>query len=853
MGSIQWQTPLADFVDPTKLPNLAADNGEVAFAAGVASASYEPHFLASYTKILSVLATEKIIKQQLERLRVNLDIQLATMPDGWKNIEANKRIFFHSSAIIKKFLSGPGKTLSGEKRSAWQKCQTHLSAWQGAYSSSPNELIAAISVDSILFSQKGPISIEEALKYVKQSGNNYPETLPDIVRWYMLEIRQKYRNDITIKAEQVSCARCGGFYEKGRSCPQCQRAEMLIDEARKALLAKRWKEAEGKANEVFLIWTNNTEASDIIEKARKGAEIEQRQAKEAAEREAKLKREEAEAREAERKRREAEAEQRRLAREAARSAAKKRYEEALLSRDWGEAERIARERVNLDDGTIEQWQAEIKKQKDKHRQYLEKECKNALEVFDKILPVNLEEADACLVKIEKNLIALEREFTNSTIVNLTRNGIETRRTKLAKERNSRLIDNLRGVENLKAVGSKDGQPIVALSWSPAPGGTKADKWRILRREKNNADHNIRRLADVDSPSFTDKESGLKIGVEYEYGIVPLVEVEFTPGRKELKANEKLEANWSPATICLAQLPIDVLKGKGEGIDGGNGVVSLWWSFPLSIDGITSKKVTLTRTDGVILDKDVSGYEGRFEDENVHVGYSYSYILRAQLNGYDMGSSKLDVSVERITMPPKVSDFSLSRQSGSLLVRWKWPAGLDACLWGVSKSKANTPEELPRTARRMVSREIFDREGGVKPVVPANGETCWITVFGERTLGKHELFSQGEGIPISETILEYYIENHPKGLFSKRKPAWLIINSSSGYIPEIEIRAGKNRSEVLSRHGGRVAFLIPQASGQSVKRIALADNVHSGEFIHAYLVRPDMENCKLNHPSDFEVK
>jgi len=865
MTTVQWQTPLVDFVDPTKLPSLAADNGEVEFAANVASASSMSNFVTAYAKILDVISEDAKISQHLVREKLNLTLQLLKKSDGWKNVDANSRIFKSISVYIKSFLSNGGRSnLTSEKRMAWQKCQTHFSAWQGAYSSSPQELIAAIEVDAVLFSQKGPISVEAAIDYVKKHGIAASNILPEIVEWYLTVIRSTHRKDIILEIKQVLCPRCGSKHAEGATCSHCSRAETLLKDAQAALAAKRWPDAIDKANEIFLIWNNCSEANDIIEKARMGEERERKQKEAEEERkrlaleaERKRKAEEEErkrlALEAEQRRRAEEAERKRKERETAIAAAKKRYDDAILYRNWALAEQIAQERSALGDGTIVGWQSDIRACQKKRREMLEDECKKALEKFDGIFSEKPEEAQDILLVVAKNLSALEAEFKDSIVVNTTRKGITTRREKLKKEENNRRIGELHNIEGLKAAGTQDGIPMVTLSWTPAASGTKADKWRVLRRERGNNASRQEKIAEVASPSFIDKDASLKIGVEYEYGILPLVEVEIAPNRKELKANDKMEPVWSSAVVCLIRLPADVLKGKGEGIDKVGGIVSLWWKLPPGIPENIPRKITISRSDGGLGERDVTAKEGHFDDVEVIVGHTYEYRLRVFLNGHDIGTSLHEITVEKVTLPPKVSDFSLRRQGGSLVVRWKWPEGLDACLWGVSECKANSPEELPRTSRRMVSRDIYEREGGVRPIVLPGGRSCWITVFGERAFGEREIFSSGEGFPISETVLNYSIENHPGSLFSKRKPAWLVIHSSTGYIPELEIRAGKNRSEVHSRHGGRLALSTGQETGKNEKRIVLDGVVAPGEFVQLYLVRPEVVNCKLIHPYEFEVK
>ena len=530
--------------------------------------------------------------------------------------------------------------------------------------------------------------------------------------------------------------------------------------------------------------------------------------------------------------------------------AKRRYEDAILAGAWSEAERVSQERVELGDGSVEQYRKEIGEARKHRRDALEKSCRDALSAFDKNFPDKIDAASAALDSAAKAAEALEREARTSSVLVSTRRGIKSGQAKIAERMRELAISGLLQVESLKAVGSTEGSPVVVVTWRPASSGTKAAKWQIRRREKGG---DAKMLGTpVDSLSFRDETA--KLGIEYEYGVMPMAEVEPEPGKKVFKVNDKAEM-WSTPAVCLAPLPKEAFTGNGQGMDGVGGIATLQWRMPEGLPANVPHRFLLSRGDGKFTNKDVSSFNCVFEDSDVSVGSTLVYTLSFELCGRDMGTAHANVVIKKVQPPSPVGKFSFRHSAqGAVLVRWDWPEGLDSCLWGVSEHEAAKPGDIARIAQRRVSKAVFDEKGGVSPVVPPNGAPCWLTVFGIRTFGDREFFSAGRSIPLRETVLEYVVETHPGGVFSKRKPAMIVMRSSTGYFPDMEIRAGKTRAEVLSRRGGRIVDRIAQeSSSATLKRIVLDGKVPLGEFVRVYLVHADTENCKLNHPSEFEVR
>ncbi|MBQ7179181.1 MAG: caspase family protein, partial [Victivallales bacterium] len=210
--------------------------------------------------------------------------------------------------------------------------------------------------------------------------------------------------------------------------------------------------------------------------------------------------------------------------------ANRRYEKAILAYDWNEAREAAQQLVLLDVGSMEQWNDKINYCIRQRRFMLEINCKDASDEFDKVFPSDIKAARIALDNMEKNWQLLVAEYNSTPTANSIREGLEKRKSKLATAENNQIVYELRAVEALNAEGSMDGRPMIKLSWSPAEDGVQATKWLILRREKG-VSPNVKELATVGTYTFTDDDENLKVGIEYEYGVIPIMEIE-TAGGKE---------------------------------------------------------------------------------------------------------------------------------------------------------------------------------------------------------------------------------------------------------------------------------------------------------------------------------
>lgn len=881
MSIEKWQTPLNEIADPFGMRKLAEDTAEVAFAEQLAAVASAPDFSEAYKIVLLSLSNASKFRESEEA-----DFLLGAGDAAIIDSERNIRLL---NAGVDYCRGRNNAAKDSSKKNAWQKCQTHLSNWSQAFSSSSESLAAALFVDKILHNTKGAISVDDALAAVRKVGLASFEPLPEIVRWYLFNIRKKYRKDIDILAPQVECPKCHGKHDDGAECPRCRETEAALEAAKKALGAKNWKKAWGAADIVLGVWRDNPDAKIIrdtavreIETERAAAEVERKHRAdlaaalrtandsigaalkagnlELAEEKFKAAKDlagfdvakwQAEIERARRAAAERKAEEEeRERKEAEVAAAREAFYAALQAGEWEKATSHGRDLARLlGNEASSEFSKKIDESKKNRRGILESACKKTLASFDAAFPSHPDEAAAAINSAKSAVQALRKEFPLSPEVGKTASGIQGRQKKLDLRRQELLVENLLPARNLTANGSSGGHPKIDVKWEKPSGGTPAAKWRVLRREKG-ATGPAKKLDEVSSPPYTDNGSVFKIGigVEYEYAVIPLAEI----APEQFKANDKAKEIWSDPAVCLVKLAEDALDGKGEGMEGVGGSVSLTWTLPQDL-GQGPRKILLSREDGKFRDKDVTDFNGSFEDAEVSVGTSYEYMLRVLLNGRDIGTSRKNVTVSKVQPPPMIAGVSFARQAGALLVKWEWPADLDTCVWGVTTGKVSRAEEIPKIALNHVARNIYEKNGGVMPIVPANGLPRWFSVFGVRSFGEREFYSPGQSVPIAETILSYAVENHPGGLFSRRQPSWLVISSSTGYVPEIELRLGRTKGEVLSRNGGRSAGIFDFNSLHGSMRINLDGKAAPGEFVRIYLVRPNSENCKLVHPKEFEVK
>ena len=542
------------------------------------------------------------------------------------------------------------------------------------------------------------------------------------------------------------------------------------------------------------------------------------------------------------------------------SEANRRYEEAIRANDWNEARRAAAQLVQLDSGSMEQWNDKINYHIKQRRFTLEINCKMASDEFDKVFPTDIKAARVALDDMEYNWQLLLAEYNSTPTVNSIREGLEKRKSKLAAEESNQIVDELRAAEALKAEGSRDGKPVITLSWSPAEEGAQATKWLILRREKG-VSPNVKELATVGTYTFIDNDENLKVGIEYEYGVIPVTEIE-TAGGKESRQNEKA-ISWSESVVCLASLSMDALNGNTEG-DSNNCGVSLSWTLPYGLDSnCTNMKLTLTRDGGCAVD--ATKLNGHWEDRNVILGKEYAYSLALELFGRPMGSVSKRIAVRQsLLAPPPVENLSLQRSaSGALEASWTWPTNLEACIWGTAGQQPINMNDLALSRRYKLLRPANGRSVVTLPQTD-EGEQ-WLAVFGVRGRSGSEVSSAPRTLNISKTSLRYYIAVEEENLFTfllrllglrRRAKTQLILEASSKQlIPHdlLEIHIG-TYNDVLNGDGRIIDpwwyDMKEQENGWKSWIFPLDGKVERHEHVRLFLKNSKMDdNCEINHPDE----
>ncbi len=370
------------------------------------------------------------------------------------------------------------------------------------------------------------------------------------------------------------------------------------------------------------------------------------------------------------------------------------FQDAVSGLKWDLAEAISQELVDMGEGTPKEWKGKIEQAKKDQKQTLTKGREAALAAFATAVGRgDVEGAREELRKAKDAQGKLHAQFgEGATVARIT--GGEKKLEDLEKRL---ALEGLKPVRELAAEGSADGSPVVRVAWKAAGDGTQAAAWRVFRRKKGGGGEGVP-LGDVRRPGYEDRGGSLKVGVEYEYGVVPLVEEAGSGGQKVLKANKQAAA-WSGAAVCRAKLAADALSGRGEGEAGQWGLVALSWRLPAGLEIREGNvKLKLSRSDGWFRDKDVTGRVG-FEDDAVEVGRSYEYTLELSIAGQASGRSAARVAVATQPPPEAVRELRARRlpggrsfSGGSMwLATWEWPAGGDRVLLVQSEGELAGPE------------------------------------------------------------------------------------------------------------------------------------------------------------------
>ena len=858
-----WKAPLEDLVDPTKLANLAANDGDIPFVGNLAAASSCPNFAEAYRHVMMAISQHEKFKTTKKNAE-----QCSLDENGWNLGPVNEQIFADTSKYIKSLLSSKSKDLSSEKKTAWQKAQTHLSAWNGAFSAHQAELAAAIIADLTLFANHGPITVAEAVELVMKRGGRLPDSLPEIVRWYLFDIRKKYRKDIEIKAVQVECPKCHRQHDEGATCSHCQRIQKVLEEAQAAERKGDWATAKAKAEEVQTIWKGDSDAERIIEVAKAALQKIEEDKEKVRLAEGKIRdalgknppdidKAWASWKEArglngftaskwEDKIRQKEEEKKRLERVAEKM---REFDAAWGNQEWEKAKRIGRELAALGEKSESYWNSQVEQHKQTLQKDLGKTRDGALVAFAAALGRNdVAGARGELEKAKDAQGKLHAQF--GALVTVPK--IAEAEKKLAELERRLTVDGLKPVRDLAVVGSQDGTPQVTVSWQAAGEGTPAAKWRVLRRKKGEASKG-EPLEDVRNPAYMDRgeRMRLNIGVEYEYGIVPLAEVAGSGGQKILKANEKAIA-WSAAAVCKTKLAPDALQGRGEGELGHWGFVNLSWRLPAGLDVREGNiHLKLSRGDGRFQDKDVTA-QGEFQDDAVEVGQRMEYTLALYIVGQESGRSTKQVSVEATRPPDPVQGLSAKRlTNGTWLTTWIWPHGVERVLLVRSATGNVVPKDVESTPdAQIVTRQDYERRHGIEVRLPSGMSR--ITVFSFKEMpGRRKRYSQGAGIEVVIRVEEITCEivAHSGGLFRKEFPTEIFVRSGNGELPALVIVAGNGCRPQRASDGQKVGEIQagPMPTGDKA-----ATNVAANipvEYIRVFLANPetDAERYRLAPP------
>lgn len=532
-------------------------------------------------------------------------------------------------------------------------------------------------------------------------------------------------------------------------------------------------------------------------------------------------------------------------------AKKREFDAAWGNQEWEKAKRIGRELAGLGEKTESYWEGEVERHKQTLKQDLGNARDNALAAFSEALGRDdVARARAELGKAKAAQASLHTQFgALATVPKMA----EAER-KLAELEKKLTVEGLQAVRELIAKGSADGTPEVTVRWKAAGEGTPAAKWRVLRRKKG-GEPKGEPLGDIRVPEYKDRGGRLKVGVEYEYGVVPLAEVEGSGGQKVLKPNDKAVV-WSAPAVCKAKLAADALSGRGEGEAGQWGLATLSWRLPAGLDAREGNvKLKLMRSDGRFRDKDVTGRSG-FEDDAVEVGRSYEYTLEFSIAGEASGRSATRVVVEKQPPPEAVRNLRARQLPGgrsfsggsTWLATWAWPAREDRVLLVQSEGALANPER-PALASdaQVVEKGDYEKRQGAEVFVRRGMRRLTAYSFKEMAGGRRK-YSAGTWTGVTTETAELAVEivAHRGGLFRRGADTEVFVSSSTGELPALVVAVGNGRRPQRMADGRKVAESPAGPAGGGGKvRIAVPGDVPP-ETIRVFLADPegDAERFRL---------
>ena len=530
------------------------------------------------------------------------------------------------------------------------------------------------------------------------------------------------------------------------------------------------------------------------------------------------------------------------------------FDQALLEARWADAEGMVAELVRLKAGIRDGLKGQIEKARQGHQAMLESKCGTHLEEAEKALSDwermgDSDGAAAVLLRAKAALEAaktarktLEGKYPRAAALAGLARRIGAADKRLTAAESVQEVRSLRPATEVKAQGSADGVPQVTVTWKTEEGAGAATGWRVVRREKGKGETTVVAPC-VTGTQFRDAGGGLQLGVWYEYGVTPVLGTRVGP--------EKLQCWTKPegAAGCTAKLDPGALSGKGEGVVGGWASVTLEWTLPSGLArGCKNMELTLQRNGGgsanAVAEESMAERPGRWQDaRKVSVGEEYEYTLHLKLFGKPMGSSRTRVAVKKLQPPPGVSGLVLGRTAmGEPEAQWDWPAGVESCIWGIAAKEPKRLSDLQPTRRYRLRRPP---NGHSVVALPDAGDgEQWMAVFGVRGQGEHTMESPPAVLCVSKTTLAYYVEG--SGFFGK-KTHQLVIRSTTGAFPEVEIRVGPPE-EVLCREGRvfdkpRWSEAVKRAEGGWEKR-CLLEGARKHEHVQLFLVHPERDNCEI---------
>ena len=530
------------------------------------------------------------------------------------------------------------------------------------------------------------------------------------------------------------------------------------------------------------------------------------------------------------------------------------FDQALLEARWADAEGMVAELVRLKAGIRDGLKGQIEKARQGHQAMLESKCGSHLDEAEKALSDwermgDSEGAAGVLLRAKAALEAaktarktLEGKYPRAAALAGLARRIGAADKRLTAAESVQEVRSLRPATEVKAQGSVDGLPKVTVTWKTDDGKGAGTGWRVVRREKGKSETTVVAPC-VSGSQFRDAGGGLQLGVWYEYGVTPVLGTRVGP--------EKLQCWTKPegAAGCTAELAPGALSGKGEGVVGGWASVTLEWTLPPGLArGCKNMELTLQRNGGgsanVVADESMAERPGRWQDaRKVSVGEEYEYTLHLKLFGKPMGSSRTRVTVKKLQPPPGVSGLVLGRTAmGEPEAQWDWPAGVESCIWGIATREPKRLSDLQPTRRYRLRRPPNGHS--VVSLPDAGDGEQWMAVFGVRGQGEHTLESPPAVLCVSKTTLAYYVEG--SGFFGK-KTNQLVVRSTTGAFPEVEIRVGPPE-EVLCREGRvfdnpRWSEAVKRAEGGWEKRCLLV-GARRHEHVRLFLVHPERDNCEI---------